>query len=406
MATHHRNARKYKATSWFRLLYCALCRASVALLVLLVCSASQPASAQNIQVTQGSVGSGLDNTIQIPIVAYPGRGAASLPVTLYYSSKVWRVGHYYTFANNALSKYQSVAEAIFSEHSTAGWKTSLDLPEIEWPKPEDQWSYQGATGCGTCPGGGGWRINRLYVHMPDGSTHELRKDDNAHLANSVGQSGIFYAVDGSRMRYNSAGPTTGKLYLPDGSRYELNGSSGQFLLDPCVGSSSPPNRVRDFTSVPAQNSTFGTLDFRYTFTNMSGAAVTRLRFRIIDLTTFPVPSGYADLRPRSSADVVVTVDRAPCGSGTSNVTVHGTTLEQPSSQPKVAALTPTFQPAPSRSPRRSPTARASTCASCSASSRPAATSSTSTSRRHLDVLSAAVRRSTAERRGKHYERER
>jgi hypothetical protein len=112
-----------------------------------------------------------------------------------------------------------------------------------------------------------------------------------------------------------------------------NSAIAAALLDPCVGGSSPPNRVRDFTSVPAQNSTFGTLDFRYTFTNVSGAAVTRLRFRIIDLTTFPVPSGYADLRPRSSADVVVTVDRAPCGSGTSNVTVRGTTLEQPPSQP-------------------------------------------------------------------------
>ena len=31
--------------------------------------------------------------------------------------------------------------------------------------------------------------------------------------------------------------------------------------------------------------------------------------------------------------VVVTVDRPPCGSGTSNVTVQGTTLEQPPSQP-------------------------------------------------------------------------
>jgi hypothetical protein len=30
---------------------------------------------------------------------------------------------------------------------------------------------------------------------------------------------------------------------------------------------------------------------------------------------------------------VITVDRPPCGSGTSNVTVQGTTLEQPPSQP-------------------------------------------------------------------------
>ena len=50
------------------------------------------ASAQNVQITQGAVGSGLDNSIQIPVTAYPGRGSASLPVTLYYSSRVWRVG--------------------------------------------------------------------------------------------------------------------------------------------------------------------------------------------------------------------------------------------------------------------------------------------------------------------------
>lgn len=105
------------------------------------------------------------------------------------------------------------------------------------------------------------------------------------------------------------------------------------LLDPCVAAPTPPNSVRDFTSDPANNSTFGTLDVRRTFTNTSGGNLTRLRFKIIDLTTFPAPSGTADLRPRTSSSVVVTVDRAPCGSGTSNVTVEGTTLEQPPSQP-------------------------------------------------------------------------
>ncbi|MET0650543.1 MAG: hypothetical protein ABW208_28370 [Pyrinomonadaceae bacterium] len=104
-------------------------------------------------------------------------------------------------------------------------------------------------------------------------------------------------------------------------------------LDMCVSTNSPPNRVRDFTSDPANNSTFGTLDIRRTVTNFTGGNVTRLRWRIIDLTTFPAPSGIADMRPRTSTAVVVTVDRAPCGSGTSNVTVQGTTLEQPPSQP-------------------------------------------------------------------------
>ena len=117
------------------------------------------------------------------------------------------------------------------------------------------------------------------------------------------------------------------------SPIERNASFATELLDPCVASSSPPNRVRDFTSDPANNSTFGTLDIRRTFVNNTGGNVTRLRFKIIDITTFPAPSGIADLRPRTSTAVVVTVDRAPCGSGTSNVTVNGTTLEQPPSQP-------------------------------------------------------------------------
>ena len=117
------------------------------------------------------------------------------------------------------------------------------------------------------------------------------------------------------------------------SPIQRNASFSGARLDTCVGGASPPNRVRDFTSDPANNSTFGTLDIRLTFTNNTGGNVTRLRFRVIDITTFPAPSGIADLRPRTSTAVVVTVDRPPCGSGTSNVTVQGTTLEQPPSQP-------------------------------------------------------------------------
>ncbi len=132
---------------------------------------------------------------------------------------------------------------------------------------------------------------------------------------------------GAGQRLGAAGPEN--LSSP----IQRNASFAVPLLDPCVGSASPPNRVRDFTSDPANNSTFGTLDVRRTVTNNTGASVTRIRWRVIDITTFPAPSGIADLRPRTSTAVVVTVDRAPCGSGTSNVTVQGTNLEQPPGQP-------------------------------------------------------------------------
>ena len=103
-------------------------------------------------------------------------------------------------------------------------------------------------------------------------------------------------------------------------------------IDPAVGSANPPNRVRVFTSDPANNSSFGTLSIRKTITNNTGASVTRLRFRIVDITTFPVPTGIADLRPRSSGAVVVSI-AGPNAACPGNVcTVQGTTREQPPAQ--------------------------------------------------------------------------
>ena len=131
---------------------------------------------------------------------------------------------------------------------------------------------------------------------------------------------------GAGQRLGAPGPENLSSPIQRNASFAIN------LLDVCVAPVSPPNRVRDFTSDPPNNSTFGTLDVRRTIVNNTGGNVTRLRFRVIDVTTFPAPSGIADLRPRTSTAVVVTVDRPPCGSGTSNVTVQGTTLEQPPSQ--------------------------------------------------------------------------
>src|SRR5678816_1342005 len=73
------------------------------------------------------------------------------------------------------------------------------------------------------------------------------------------------------------------------------------LVDPGAAPDAFPNFFKDPASDPANNSTFGTLSFRRTFTNNSGAGLSQLRFRIIGLSTFPSPSGVADLRPRSSS---------------------------------------------------------------------------------------------------------
>ncbi len=92
-------------------------------------------------------------------------------------------------------------------------------------------------------------------------------------------------------------------------------SAGRRCSTRASAGSSPPNRVRDFTSDPANNSTFGTLDIRRTVVNNTGGNVTRLRFRIIDLTTFPAPSGHRRPAPAHLDRCRRDGDRPPCGSG-------------------------------------------------------------------------------------------
>ncbi len=170
-------------------------------------------------------------------------------------------------------------------------------------------------------------IDYSFTRKQTGPTSSLLLDTNNN-ANDL----LFVDTNGTSagagQRLGAPGPENlGSPIAQDGAGLlALN-------LDTCLNRNATPNRVRDFTSDPANNSTFGTLDLRRTFTNNSGAAITRLRFRVLDLTTFPAPSGTADLRPRTSTSLVVNVDRPPCGSGTSNVTVQGTTLEQPPAQP-------------------------------------------------------------------------
>jgi hypothetical protein len=107
---------------------------------------------------------------------------------------------------------------------------------------------------------------------------------------------------------------------------ERNASFALDSLDPFIAASSSPNRVRDFTSDPANNSTFGTISFRRKVTNFTGSTVTRLRFRIIDITTLPAPGGFADLRARTSLVTSATL------TGGLGVTVRGTILEEPPTQ--------------------------------------------------------------------------
>jgi Bacterial Ig domain/Calx-beta domain len=110
------------------------------------------------------------------------------------------------------------------------------------------------------------------------------------------------------------------------------------LLDSTKGAAATPNRVRD-TSAIGPNAAQGTMTIRRRFQNNTGGPVTRLRIRVVDISTTFVPGGVADLRMLTSGNVTVSVsDPATCTaagfpSTPCNIVVGGTTLETPPAQP-------------------------------------------------------------------------
>jgi hypothetical protein len=206
--------------------------------------------------------------------------------------------------------------ALFRSSSPSNFTTDYRLDAIGFSSVTDARFREGA---GLEPGAG---VNAnseftFFRRLNSGTPRDT--NDNASDFLFVSTDGIVSG--GVQSSLGAPGPEN--LAAP----IQRNSSFGFTVLDPAVNSSTPPNRVRDFTSDPANNSTFGTLAMRRTVINNTGAPVTRLRFRITDITTYPVPSGVADMRVRSSGAVQVTRTDG------SVVTVLGTTLQTPPAQP-------------------------------------------------------------------------
>lgn len=108
------------------------------------------------------------------------------------------------------------------------------------------------------------------------------------------------------------------------------------MYDPTVPSTNSPNRTRDLTDTGANRSN-GTLIIRRRFTNNSGQRITRIRFRVVDITTFPAAPGTADLRLLDSSD-----QRVPTAAS-ATASVRGTIIEQlPMQQPNGGGLNSTL----------------------------------------------------------------
>ncbi|HEX7175544.1 MAG TPA: Calx-beta domain-containing protein [Pyrinomonadaceae bacterium] len=106
---------------------------------------------------------------------------------------------------------------------------------------------------------------------------------------------------------------------------------GVQYLDPTVAPNLAPNRVRKGCATPGveeclpNRSAQGTMHLRRTFTNNTGGPISQLRFRVYDITGFPVTvAGDADMRLINAPQVT-----GVTGPSIGTVTVEATTLDGP-----------------------------------------------------------------------------
>jgi hypothetical protein len=134
---------------------------------------------------------------------------------------------------------------------------------------------------------------------------------------------------------------------PENLSSPLGKSNAQLIptyVSPMQCAGCEPNRVRDNrATAQGPNAAAGTLSIQRRFTNPSGSGITitRLRFRIVDITTLGsagggIGSGQADLRVLSSTGHVFN------NSGVEVATVTGTTLETPPTQANGGGLNSTL----------------------------------------------------------------
>jgi RHS repeat-associated protein len=263
--------------------------------------------APNIQYTKNATDSKLRGEMkvnpstlalefQLPIAVYPGRAGLDVPVTVSYSSKVWRIAYQgynpggFTSSGQPVGNGYTIITAMYAEHSRAGWTSSIGFPVIDTWSDTDVYDQFGSPTGDTCPLGC-FSVDRVLARMPDGSAHELRSTDQPSAAGAATPDD-YYAVDGSRMRYQRS---TGTLFMPDGSRYLIGGAQ---YVDRNGNTLTYGNGVTDTLgrNIPAPPLAAAAGDYTYTPPGMTGAYT--FRWRTLDtagvMTTSQPPAYISD----------------------------------------------------------------------------------------------------------------
>ena len=248
--------------------------------------------------------------LQIPLGEYRGRGQASLPILLNYSSKVWNIKYISTAScsNEPVSAFRGdyAHGSASGWTSTLGWflpqeDTSLETYDSYTLKPAQKPYRSPQDCCSTL-----FRIMRKYVTLPDGSRHEVRYDDARHDPSTGFSLGSYYAVDGSRLVYDSS---SGTLLMPDGTRW--NGS--QYIdrngnaLTYNASTSSWTDTLGRSLAVPIPGSPPASGDYSYTMPGVNGTPITyTLRWRNL---------GDALTDPTQPLHYIGDMTSANCGTG-------------------------------------------------------------------------------------------
>ena len=238
---------------------------------------------------------------QLSLGSFPGRAGSTLPINVSYSSKVWRmdfedIGRFPS--GSTIDRSRAIPR--FAEHSASGWTTNFDIPILE----ELGWQAYDAFGAAICikascpppdPQTAILYVYRLLAHMPDGSTHELRRDDTPVTSITTG-SNVYTAVYGSHLRYQESNQP---LFLPDGSRYVFASNSAQYinrngntLIYDKSSKQWSDTLGREISRPPLATTATGYIT--YTSPGFGGSTLTyRLRWRnLADVLTTPAPLRY------------------------------------------------------------------------------------------------------------------
>jgi hypothetical protein len=171
------------------------------------------------------------------------------------------------------------------------------------------------------------------VGANDGEYSLVRKLTSGLPQDTNNNANDFWLVSTTAANFNGAQSTLGAPAPANlASPIQRNATIKASQIDSCAGAGACQNRQR--VGTPVANGAFGTLKIRRKFTNLTGGMVTRLRFRVVDMTTLNSPgyapgNGQADLRvvPSDAANFNVTLSTGE------SVPVAGTQAETPPAQP-------------------------------------------------------------------------